>query len=86
MCWHFLISWQVVTRVSGIEYRYTEWPAFNTLPDPSQRHQPNWNELVGAELYNHADDPGEIHNAWATASTELRRELASILHAGPAAL
>ena len=68
--------------MEGVEYRYTEWPAFNTLKQPSQRHKPDWERLVGAELYNHSADPGENRNIWALTSVELRRALANVLHAG----
>ena len=78
-----IFALQVVTRVGGIEYRYTEWPAFNTLTQPSQRHKPDWQRLAGVELYNHSADPGENFNVWALTSVELRRVLANVLHAGP---
>jgi hypothetical protein len=72
-----------VTRVEGVEYRYTEWPAFNTLP--TQRHKPNWAALQGAELYNHSVDPGETQNMLELNATlvGLRHTLAAMLHNGP---
>lgn len=64
----------MVTRLSGHEYRYTEWPRILGLG------KVNWTELAGTELYNHTIDIQENTNVvaeprYAAVATELSKQL-----------
>lgn len=64
----------MVTRLSGHEYRYTEWPRILGLG------KVNWSDLAGTELYNHTVDFQENANVvampeYAAVATELSKQL-----------
>ena len=69
------------TRVMGYtmrsdQYRYTEWVSFKGL-------MPNWDDVNGVELYDHAVDPEENHNRAGDADMKDKvKELSQQLHAG----
>ena len=57
-------------------YRYTEWPQFLYTP----HFKPNWDNLFGIELYDHAIDPEENKNRamdpeYRAVASELRKTL-----------
>eukprot|EP01051_Picozoa_sp_SAG22_P004857 SAG22_NODE_273_length_13182_cov_12.693419_2_plen_213_part_00 len=79
------MGYTLVTRRDGSEYRYTEWCDFNTA---GHDRKVNWDRVVGVELYNHTEDPGENYNINVTkaASAEVKMlsaALSAMLHAGP---
>ena len=46
------MGYTLVTALGGREWRYTEWVDFGTMAPLT----PNWNRLVGAELYDHGSE------------------------------
>ena len=71
-----VVGYTMLTQVDGVEYRYTEWPYFNT---PGHPQKPDFTGLAGRELYNHADDPSEHTNVAASAALELGTYLSGVL-------
>ena len=68
------MGYTMVTRLDGIEYRYTEWPKYLSVG------KADWSHLAGRELYNHSCDPEENRNvvaepASATVAAALSRQL-----------
>ena len=61
--------------------RYTEWVDFNTKTTGA----PDWDRVVGKELYNHSDDPMENKNLAASAEKRLLSALSALLHQHPVA-
>ena len=64
----------MVTRLSGHEYRYTEWPRILGLG------KVDWSDLAGRELYNHTVDFEENSNVvgqpgYTAIATELSKQL-----------
>ena len=55
---HCTMGYSMLTNYKNIEYRYTEWVDFNTINE----NAPDWNRVVGKELYNHKDDALENFN------------------------
>ena len=66
----------MVTWRSGVEYRYTEWVDFNTKVSGG----PDWEQVVGIELYDHRADPLENVNVAASADAALLADLRTLLH------
>lgn len=61
------------------QYRYTEWAEFQYAPV----YKPDWNKLVGVELYDHLADPDENYNgAYDSKYQDVRMTLSPLLHAG----
>lgn len=61
------------------QYRYTEWAEFQYTPV----YKPDWNKLVGVELYDHLADPDENYNgAYDSKYQDVRMTLSPLLHAG----
>ena len=68
------MGYTMVTQLDGVEYRYTEWPKWQTVG------QVKWTQLAGRELYNHSEDAQENANVVDTPSSanvvvELSRQL-----------
>ena len=60
-------------------FRYTEWAKFEYAPS----YKPDWNDLFGVELYNHANDTEENYNvAFEPSYAKIKRALSRQLHAG----
>lgn len=50
------MGYNIFTKLTdGSSVRYTEWVGYHD-------YTPNWDALVGVELYNHAADPDENTN------------------------
>ena len=61
------------------DYRYTEWPEFSGAPS----YKPDWNNLLGTELYDHTNDPDENYNrAMDPSYASLKESLSAQLRAG----
>ncbi len=61
------------------QFRYTEWVKFRGAP----HYRPNWNKLIGVELYDHANDPEENKNqADNPEYKDTVAELSKLLHSG----
>ena len=61
------------------QYRYTEWVGFLGKP----YYVPIWERLVGAELYDHVNDPGENVNLFRRKEyKQVVRNLSDVLHKG----
>jgi len=74
------MGYSLLTVVNGIEYRYTEWAAFNTV----RFGKPDWTQLAGRELYNHSSDPLEnVNIATKAGSTPLEQSLSALLKEHP---
>ena len=76
---HCTMGYSMLTFHEQTEYRYTEWVDFNTI----NSNAPNWNRVVGKELYNHNNDPLENINIAGSASGSLLSTLSSLLHRHP---
>ena len=71
------MGYTMITRLDGIEYRYTEWPKYLSLGEA------DWSQLAGRELYNHSCDPEENRNVVAEpASAAVVAALSRQLRAG----
>lgn len=65
--------------VRNYKYRYTEWVEFKHAPE----YRPNWNNVTGVELYDHAIDPEENYNgADDVKYQQVRAHLNNVLRAG----
>jgi hypothetical protein len=62
-----VMGYSIVTRIGNpqVEYRFTEWVAFNT----KSVRAPDFDSSKGAELYDHTDDVGENTNLCGPAAT-----------------
>ncbi len=59
------------------DFRYTEWLK------PGKENVPQWEKIVGRELYDHVKDPGENRNcAEEERYAQVVRKLRDLLHAG----
>jgi len=67
--------YSVQTRVNRIVFRYAEAVMYENM-------SPRWDLLLGRELYNHYDDPGENYNIIDSSSAFLIRRLRIRLHKG----
>ena len=60
-------------------FRYTEWVTFSGAPN----YKPNWDEILGVELYDHSKDKQENVNVADNPDYLLiRQELSRQLRAG----
>ena len=76
------MGYSLLTDVDGTEWRYTEWVDFNTKVSGA----PDWDRVVGRELYNHATDPMENVNVAAISGNEdLLKTLSALLKKHPVA-
>ena len=75
------MGYSMLTHVANSEYRYTEWVDFNT----NHPGAPDWNRIVGKELYNHSIDPLENRNIAGSADKDLLSSLSSLLRNHPVA-
>ena len=75
------MGYSMLTHHMGAEYRYTEWVDFNTKFPGA----PDWDRVVGTELYDHAQDPLENVNIAGTADEHLLRNLSALLRKHPVA-
>jgi len=75
------MGYSMLTNHSGTEYRYTEWVDFNT----KTAGKPDWDRVVGTELYNHVQDPLENVNTARTADQQLLHDLSALLRKHPVA-
>ena len=73
------MGYSMLTVRNGTEYRYTEWVDFNTKVSGG----PDWDRVVGTELYDHAADPLENVNIVKTASSRWLGEMSALLHQHP---
>lgn len=73
------MGYSMLTFHENTEYRYTEWVDFNTI----NKNAPNWNRIVGIELYNHNNDPLENFNIANNADKTLLLTLKTLLHKHP---
>ena len=74
------MGYSMLTNVDGVEYRYTEWAAFNN----KRFGKPDWAHLAGRELYNHSSDPLEnVNIASADGSSPLEQSLSALLKEHP---
>jgi len=67
--------YSIQTRVYTKVFRYTEAVMYENM-------KPRWDLLLGRELYNHYDDPGENYNIIDSSSAFLARRLRIRLHKG----
>ena len=88
-----VMGYSIVTRIASpaasppVEYRYTEWVAFNT----KFHRAPDFDAKVGVELYDHTHDGGENTNLCGPAAacdapsrlTSTVAQLRKALHRGP---
>ena len=58
---------------------FFQWVDFNTI----NKNAPDWNRVVGSELYNHNVDPLENANVVGTADEKLLESLSQLLHNHP---
>ncbi len=73
------MGYSMLTEHNGTYYRYTEWVDFNV----NVANGPDWDRVVGTELYDHAADPMENTNLAASAKKGLLSTLSSLLHQHP---
>lgn len=72
---HDIMGYTVRTE----RFRYTEWVEFNYAP----LYAPNWDKLIGAELYDHTSDSEENYNGADDHKYEqVRSELSKLLRKG----
>lgn len=65
--------------VTTKRYRYTEWVKFLRKPV----YKPDWNTLIGTELYDHLVDPEEnINKANYRSMINIKTQLQNLLHSG----
>ena len=75
------MGYSMLTHFANTEYRYTEWVDFNTKHPGA----PDWNRVVGKELYNHSVDPLENRNIAGSADKDLLSSLSALLRNHPVA-
>lgn len=73
------MGYSMLTHSSGHEVRYTEWVHFNR----KTFGKPDWDGVVGRELYNHTVDPMENNNVVGKTSEATLSELSELLHQHP---
>ena len=73
------MGYSMLTQHNGTYYRYTEWVDFNVKVADG----PDWDRVVGTELYDHAADPMENTNLAASAKKGLLGTLSTLLHQHP---
>ena len=73
------MGYSLLTHQEGTEYRYTEWVDFNT----KTFGKPDWERVVGVELYDHKTDPMENFNVAKDASDELKLLFSTLLRGHP---
>eukprot|EP00947_MAST-08B_sp_MAST-8B-sp1_P005036 g5036.t1 len=78
---HCTMGYSMLTNHEGKEYRYTEWVDFNT----KHPGKPDWDRVVGKELYDHSVDPMENTNIASGAASDLLADLSELLKAHPTA-
>ena len=77
--WKSKVSEVMGYTITTNNYRYTEWAKFHLRPV----YKPDWNTLLGVELYDHTKDPDENHNMADDPSyAMIKQELSQQLHAG----
>eukprot|EP00943_MAST-04B_sp_MAST-4B-sp1_P002171 g2171.t1 len=76
---HCTMGYSLLTNFENVEYRYTEWVDFNTINE----NAPNWNRVVGRELYNHNTDPLENFNIVNSAEKSVVSALSALLRKHP---
>lgn len=74
------MGYTMITKVEGIEYRYTEWPLWRG--NPATKGVADWTNIAGVELYNHTADPEENENIESQVPPALVNELRAQLRAG----
>ena len=74
------MGYSMITTLLGHEYRYTEWVQFNT----DHNWKPDFNKVVGTELYNHTVDMMEnVNVVMDPKSKSVVEVLRRILHSQP---
>ena len=70
------MGYSVVSYVRGHEFRYTEWVRY-------QRHAPKWEQVLGAELYDHTNDIESINVVGSLKYRKVVTFMRTLLRRGP---
>lgn len=68
------MGYTMLKIVDGVRYRYTEWVDFNT----KHHLAPDWERVVGRELYNHSVRMGGRMGGWMDGDRVVQRGVCSM--------